>query len=160
MTIYISINITQPNDTLYISTCSLFPYLYDDERPDERTNNYIAQNHNPYTTIHPSTMLFLLSLCHWPIPILSFCSIPFTNFIFLWQRAHQIYILMLCLSCCLINGDYKLITLHLHDMMIALYKMKKKTLQKNKGDRDATIGVASHDACVPHKWWCCSFPWE
>lgn len=58
---------------------------------------------------------------------------------------------MLCLSCCLINGDYKLITLHLHDMMIALYKMKKKTLQKNKGDRDATIGVASHDACVPHK---------
>lgn len=51
----------------------------------------------------------------------------------------------------MINGDYKLITLHLHDMMIALYKMKKKTLQKNKGDKDATIGAASHDACVPHK---------
>lgn len=88
-------NVQQPNDYIYQSTSlnqttlyiyiymQSLPYLYDDERPDERTNKYIAQNHNPYTTIHPSTMLFLLSLCHWPIPILSFCSIPFTNFIFL-----------------------------------------------------------------------------
>lgn len=119
-------NVQQPNNYIYQSNQHqstkrplLYIYLHAVSslsiwwRTTRRTNqHFYCTNHNPHTTIHPSTMLFLfvlLSLARLFAPILSFCSIPFTphSFFFDKEPSNTYIYFMLCLFCCLFNGNCK-----------------------------------------------------
>lgn len=136
------------------------PYLYDDERPDERTNTFIAQTTTHIRQYTQAQCYFFFLFFVIGAPLLSHPFILFHSFYhqphsFSFDKEPIKYIyFMLCLFCCLFNGNCKPIShnKHLHDTMIGLYNMKKKILQKNKKrEIECTIGIASRDACVPHR---------